>query len=78
MCSFFLPRAWFPPPTVHHVVMLGSSLRCAVVFLLFFFVCLFVLTKNDFVAQPKTIYLLFKLKAGFHSFYFADGKNIIE
>ena len=22
MCSFFLPRAWLPPPLIHHLVML--------------------------------------------------------
>ena len=70
--SFFLPRAWLPPPLVHHVVMLATYLYCTG------FVCLFVFTENDFVAQPKTRYLLFNLKTGFHSSYFADGKNITE
>ena len=35
MCSsFFLPCAWLPPPFVHHVAMLATSLHCAD-----FFVC---------------------------------------
>ena len=69
---FFLPHAWLPPSLIHHVAMLATSLRCAN------FVCLFVFTENDFVAKPKTRYILINLKAGLHSFYFADGKNIIE
>ena len=72
MCFFFLPHAWLPPPLVHHVVMLATSLRCAD------FVCWFVFTENVLAAQPKTRYLLVNLKAGFHSSYFADRKNIIE
>ena len=72
MCSsFFLPHTWLPPPLVH-VVMLATLLCCTD------FVCLLVFTENDFVAQPKIRYLLVNLKAGFHSFYFGDRKNIIE
>ena len=39
---------------------------------------MFVFTENDFVARPKTRYLLVNLKTGFHSSYFGDGKNIVE
>ena len=53
--------------------MLASSLHYAD-----FFVCLFAFTEADFVAQPQTTYFLVNLKAGFHSPYFANGKNIIE
>ena len=45
---------------------------------LILFVCLFVFTENDFVAQLKTRYLLVNPKAGFHSSYFGDRKKITE
>ena len=72
MCSsFLLPHAWLSPPLIH-VVMLATSL-CYPDFL-----CLFVFTENDFVVQPKTRYLLVNVKAGFHSSYSGDRKNITE
>ena len=71
VCStFFLAQAWLRP--LVHVAMLATCMCCSD------FLCLFVFTENDFVVQPKTRYLLVDLKAGFHSSYFGDRKNITE
>ena len=74
MCSFF----FFPVLgcLLLSFIMLSCLLLLCTVLILF--VCLFVFTENHFVAKPKTRHILINLKAGFHSFYFADGKNIIE
>ena len=72
MCSsFFLPMLG--------CLLLLFMLSCLLpVCAALIFFCLFVFTKNDFVAKPKTRYLLVSLKAGFHSSYFGGRKNITE
>ena len=70
MCSFFLPCGWLPLPLIHHVVMLATLLGCAELFVCFY--------RNLFCSPAINQISLSQIKVGFHSSYFADGKNIVK